>query len=166
MALTQVQGGMILASGQSIPKAALPTGSVLQVVNAAYSTPTSTSTNTFVDIGLSATITPTSASSKILALMSINGIAKESNDTYVVLRLVRGSTSISVFNRGGGWTAGNGSSGVGASAGVYLDSPATTSATTYKVQLASGANNAVVYANVGLGGSNGESTITLMEIAG
>ena len=59
MALTQVQGGMILASGQSIPKAALPTGSVLQVVSAATATITSTTSTSYVDCtGITASITP------------------------------------------------------------------------------------------------------------
>jgi len=48
------------SSGQSIPKAALPTGSVLQVVNATYTTGASTTSTTYVNTGLSASITPTS----------------------------------------------------------------------------------------------------------
>ena len=52
--LPAVSGTLITtaSSGQSIPKAALPTGSVLQVVNATYSTTTSTTSGSFVDTGL------------------------------------------------------------------------------------------------------------------
>jgi hypothetical protein len=57
-----------LTGTQTIPKATLPTGSVLQVVNATYSTYTSFSSATLADLGLSATITPSSSSSKILSL--------------------------------------------------------------------------------------------------
>ena len=48
---------------------------------------------------------------------------------------------------------------------TYLDSPATTSATTYKTQFASQANNAIIYVQSASGGTSSTSTITLMEIA-
>ena len=47
------------SSGQIIPKAALPTGSVLQVVYASYTTQVSSTSTSYVDTGLSASITPT-----------------------------------------------------------------------------------------------------------
>jgi hypothetical protein len=70
MALTQVQGGMILASGQSIPRAALPSGSVIQTVYAAYGTSAATSSATPVAIGPEISITTTVANSKILVSLS------------------------------------------------------------------------------------------------
>ena len=70
-----------------LSKASLPTGSVLQVVNATYSTYTTTSSSTFADTGLTATITPTSATSKILVLLNVNGVAKETGNTGCALRL-------------------------------------------------------------------------------
>jgi diaminopimelate epimerase len=163
MPVSQINNNSLAAGVPSTAK--LPAGTVLQVVQSLNSTFVSSSSSTFVDTGLTATITPTSASSKILALMSVNGLGKANNDVYVVLRLVRNSTDLTVFNRGAAWTSGSVASGVGASAGIYLDSPATTSATTYKVQFASGGNASVVYYNVSLGGGTGESSITLMEIA-
>ena len=155
-----------ISAVQNVGRTNLPAGSVLQVVQSTFSTQVTSSSSTFADVGLSATITPTSASNKILALMSINGVAKNSSDTYIVLQLVRNSTGIAIFDRGGSWNAGSASNGSGSSSGIYLDSPATTSATTYKVQLASGGNTGTVFCNVTLGGSTGQSTITLMEIAG
>ena len=55
------------SSGQSIPKAALPTGSVLQVVSTTKTDTFSTTSSSYVDItGLSVTLTPTSSTSKLL----------------------------------------------------------------------------------------------------
>ena len=149
------------SSGQSIPKAALPTGSVLQVVNATTSTAVLSTSSTFADTGLTASITPTSSSSKILVLISQNGVGKTSNDTRVQIRLLRGASQIVYIEDLAGFTANSNTSGVGGVSLCFLDSPATTSSTTYKTQFASNAN--VGNANVQWNSST--STITLMEIA-
>jgi hypothetical protein len=110
-----------------------------QVVQAFKSdTFTSTST-TYVDItGLSVTITPTSTSSKVLVLSIVSG-SGVSAVSDAILQLLRGATVI-----GSGDAAGSrrvGYAALSASTGnawpgvaMYLDSPATTSATTYKIQ--------------------------------
>jgi len=149
------------SSGQSIPKAALPTGSVLQVVNATQSTEVSTSTNVYVDTGLSASITPIFSTSKILILISQNGVLKETNNTGVNLKIVRNSTDLLQFTNGAAFTNNNNSNNTTASA-CYLDNPSTTSSITYKTQFASQNNNAI--AKIQQFGSCA-STITLMEIA-
>ena len=151
------------SSGQSIPKAALPIGSVLQVVNVAYDGgTTSSSSNTYSDVaGLTATITPNFSTSKILVIVNVNGCKKTTNNTYLGLRLVRGATVIHLFEQEGGYTNNSNINEFGGCGCNFLDSPATTSATTYKIQLASIANNA----EVSVGNSNSGSTITLMEIA-
>jgi hypothetical protein len=149
----------------TIAAAALPAGSVLQVVNGTYSTQTSSSSSTFADTGLTATITPTSASSQILVLVNQTGCGKQTSNTYLQLRLLRGATVISNFEQLAGNTSSTTQNFFGSSSVCYLDSPATTSATTYKTQLASGGNAAVVYTQV-LVGIASMSTITLMEIAG
>ena len=153
MALTQVQGGMILASGQSIPKAALPTGSVLQVVSATYGVQTEFSTASYVDTGLTATITPSSATSRILVLASQSSIWRMSGSGYGELRLVRDATALGRF--AGEFTS---VTGVGASIS-FLDSPATTSATVYKTQIFVSAPSFQLQRNSGI------SSITLLEIA-
>ena len=81
------------SSGQSIPKAALPTGSVLQVVNATYSTETATTSTSFIDTGLSGSITPLYSTSKILVIATINGVGKDGS-TQIAFKLLRGSTSL------------------------------------------------------------------------
>ena len=136
-------------------------GNVIQVVQATYSTITSNSTSTYADTGLSASITPTSSSSKILVLVSQNGCRKQGNDTYLQLRLVRGSTTIATFAGAAAYTGTTTTNDIGSVSIEYLDSPATTSSTTYKTQLASGSNNAQVNVQT----VSDTSTITLMEIA-
>jgi hypothetical protein len=154
------------ASGsQSIPKAALPTGSVLQVVNVAYSTAASRSSNVYADTGLSASITPTSATSKILVMVSHNGCRKDSNNTNLQVILLRGSTQISGIDGAGGFTNSTATNDFGGISISYLDSPATTSSTTYKTQFRSEGNNATVYVNNVNGSGSTNSTMTLMEIA-
>ena len=133
---------------------------VLQVVNATYSTQVSTTTSTYVDTGLTATITPLFATSKILVIVDQGSVGKTLGDTKFVIRLVRNSTTLFNLDTLPGYTASTISNAVGSVSTNYLDSPATTSATTYKTQF----NNAD---NVGttLVQWNGTSTITLMEIA-
>ena len=85
------------SSGQIIPKAALPTGSVLQVVNATYSTLTSSSSGSYSDTGLTASITPTSSTSKILVIVSQSCLNCGSATNGINIKLVRGSTDLIVF---------------------------------------------------------------------
>ena len=140
----------------------LPAGSVLQVVYATYGVQLSNNTNTFSDTGLTATITPKFSNSRILCIVDQNGTYKGSGNTTTQLRLVRNSTTIITWETYAGNTSTAAENGIGTSGCTYLDSPATTSATTYKAQFASSANapTAIVQA------LSSVSTITLMEIAG
>jgi hypothetical protein len=147
------------SSGQSIPKAALPTGSVLQVVQGTTSTANSNSTNTYADTGLTATITPTSATSKILIIYNHGQTSKEGG-TQLATRLLRGSTTVyqnQFFDLDTNTAARNKVS----TGGLYLDSPATTSSTTYKTQFMSAQN----IASVGVMNDNSTAVMILMEIA-
>jgi len=135
-------------------------GKVLQVVNATYSTLATNSTSTYADTGLTATITPSSATSKVLVFVSQTGCAKTTNNTYLLLRLVRTATTLIAFEMNGGYNAGTTANYFGSCSTTYLDSPSTTSATTYKTTFASDSNSAD--ARVQAGGST--STITLLEI--
>jgi hypothetical protein len=135
-------------------------GKVLQVVNATFSTVADSSSSSYADTGLTATITPTSATSQVLVFVSQNGLTKDTGDTRVGLRLLRTSTTLITFEAFAAWTGNGNINGVGGSSASYLDSPATTSATTYKTQFASLDN--VTKASVQKGSST--STITLMEI--
>ena len=147
----------------TIAAAALPAGSVLQVVQGTYSTQATNATSTYADTGLTASITPRSASSKILVIAN-NAVAKSAANTQsgVGLNIVRDATQIIQFSVITMYT--NSSLANTGAAGVcYLDSPATTSATTYKMQFKnSGANAASVFAQE----SNSTASIVLMEIQG
>jgi hypothetical protein len=117
-------------------------GAVLQVVQTVKSNTFSSNATSFTDItGLSASITPTSASSKIL-ILSTTAISGFTQSTQLTLRLVRGSTVIFAGDSAGsrqlGFYGADGNvfgvSVVLPQTVVYLDSPATTSSTTYKIQ--------------------------------
>ena len=138
-----------------------PAGAVLQVVNATYGTSVSTSSSTFSDSGLTATITPKFATSKILVLISENGVQKSTNNTYAQFSLVRNGTTLNYFEVQLAFTNTT-TTNSSACSFSYLDSPASTSAVVYKTQFASAANTA----SVNVQSSNGISSITLMEIAG
>ena len=144
--------------------ASLPaSGKVLQVVNATYSTETANNTSTYADTGLTATITPTSSTSKILVLVSQAGVGKSNDNSSngCTVNLLRSSTQLIEFVIGGGRTVSAAYNlGLNATA-CYLDSPSTTSSTTYKTQFKNFTNASSVYVQ----GNSATSTITLMEIA-
>ena len=159
----------VLTNCTGVVSGALPAGSVLQVVNGSTATLTSTSTSTFVTTGLTASITPRSTSSKILVFANVSGVLKSSANinNSVGLKLYRGASSIIAFEDVAGYTGTSVASSVGSSCVTYLDSPATTSSTTYTVYFASTNNSAsVAVQNYLTNPTNSASTITLMEIQG
>ena len=145
-----------------------PTAGVIQVKSTTVTASTfSTSSATLVDItGLSVSITPTSATSKILVTAFVScGLTSATEIT--TLTLARGGTAIG----GGtdGTNVGETRSGDRAYsfAMQFLDSPATTSATTYNVRtLATGGGYTFRLNRAGSAAQyNGISTITVMEVA-
>ena len=166
-----------LATG-AITSGALPTGSILQVVQAVKSDTDSTASTTFTDIaGLSASITPSSTSNKILVQVVIGMHGNSTAARGSNYQIVRGSTPIALGDDALGGQSSfalwmNSTSYMsGGAQFTYLDSPATTSATTYKVQWMTFSNT--VYINRGGDASStgswnrrGSSQIILMEVAG
>ena len=138
-------------------------GKILQVVNGISNTNTSTTGNTFIDTGITASITPLFANSKIMIFVSVSAVYKNGSNSSIGLTVLRGSSEIIRFADNGlsynGTTAANQTSG----SINYLDSPATTSATTYKVQMKNGSGSG---GSVSINDGNVYSSITLMEIAG
>lgn len=134
---------------------------VLQVVSASNATQTATSSNQFSDTGLTATITPSFTTSKILVIVNQAGCYKEINNTYLHLRLYRGVTNLTEFESYGGFTGNSNTASFGSCSVTYLDSPSTTSATIYKTQFSSNNNNQQTIVQV----AGSTSTITLMEIS-
>ncbi len=140
-----------------------PAGAVLQVVSASTSTVVTNSTTTYADTGLTATITPKFNTSKILVLVSQSCFKSNGNlNNAVNIKLFRGATDFGRIVYAQGYT-GTTIENYGQPATQYLDSPATTSSTTYKTQFANNAAAALVSVQPD---SIGLSNITLMEIAG
>ena len=157
----------------------IPTSKVLQVISGTPKTDTFTTTSgSYVDVtGLSVTITPTSATSTILVLFQVNG-SQEVGAGRTSLKLLRGSTVIDAGDVAGSRTpALGGFSAIDQSitstpvSGSFLDSPATTSSTTYKIQVAMAAGSGTAYINRTMQDADNAnqirmaSTIIVMEIA-
>jgi hypothetical protein len=166
--------GQVLTVASGVPSWAAG-GKVLQVVSTAKTDTFSSSSTSYTDItGLSVTITPTSSTSKIYVMCTINGTS--ANGQLGFFQLMRDSTAIGIGDTAGSRTRASFSSNLGRSLqqatdcmGInFLDSPATTSATTYKVQMRSTSGN--IYVN--RSGDDGDfnyyartiSSITVMEI--
>ena len=150
------QGTVVLPT---IPSSKMPTGSVLQVVQATTSTKASTTSTGYADTGLTASITPSSSSNKVLVIIS-NSCYQADATGY--LRLLRGN-----HYKDFGYPAGyNGLEEITYVPIHYLDSPSTTSATTYKMQHKRTGGSGSFHSNYTDGGGTMPSYITLMEIAG
>lgn len=171
-----------ISAVQNVGRANLPTGSVLQVVSTTKNDTFTTSSTSPVDVtGFSAVITPTSATSKILVLVSV--AFGGDDDIYPYVLLLRNGTSIATGTTatgnqinvfmGGFFTAiPSMTFGMHQFSNNFLDSPATTSALTYKIQLANPYQvSPTAFINRQDNQSNNvfvqypTSSITLMEIA-
>ena len=149
-------------------------GKLGQVVSTNLASTFSTAATSYTDItGLSVSITPTAATSKVLVLVGFS--ASVSADIAVFFQLVRGSTAIDIGDAASSRTRASYSmitnldtSQMGTFNLNFLDSPATTSATTYKMQMF--VNSGTAYIN--RTGSDGDTAtrprtaanITVMEI--
>ena len=161
--------GQVLTVSGGVPVWATPAGGgkVLQVINASTSTQVGSTSTTYADTGLTATITPSSSTSKILVFVSQEGVGKWSGSgsdasSRAKLKLLRSSTDLIEFCLGAGYNGvANTYNIIGGSSCTYLDSPATTSATTYKTQIAGSSGSAgSVFCQM----FSEVSTITLLEI--
>ncbi len=143
----------------ALPANVIGAGAVLQMVQATNSTAASSSSSTYADTGLSASITPTSATSKILVIYNHGETVKEGG-TQLATKLLRGSTLI-YQNQYYDLDTNTSARNKVATGGIYLDSPSTTSSTTYKTQFMSAQN----VATVGVMADNSTGVMILMEIA-
>jgi len=144
--------GQVLTVAGGVPTwaASAGGGKVLQVVQGTLTTAASTSSSSYVDTGLEVSITPSSSTSRILVIVHQDTFAQRgggvtSDGVLALFRLLRNTTALQ--NTFVGYQGHDSRSGyaiyVGASHS-YLDSPATTSATTYKTQFANSISNSVV----------------------
>ena len=154
-------------------------GKVLQVVSTQVTSTISTTITTggtFYDIsGLSASITPSSASNKIMFIAQISTSDSTSAGNRQYLKVVRGATDIAIGNTATGYRVSSGSYNIDNNQTfnlpiIWYDSPNTTSSTTYKLQGTSNASSQTFYVNRSVT-SQADSPLTasqilLIEIAG
>lgn len=154
--------GNVLTVSGGVPAWAAPAGGgkVLQVVMGTSTTGVSSTSSTLADSGLSASITPSATSSKVLVLTS-QQYWKNNNNSFNAVKtaLLRGTTNIAQMSTDMLVTD-TAIYNIGTMAYHYLDSPSTTSATTYKVQFGSRSGTSTV----GVNNNPDLSTIILMEI--
>jgi hypothetical protein len=150
-----------IASNAAIATTKLGAGAVLQVVSGSTTTEINMNSSTFISTGLSTSITPTSSTNKILIFVNQTGLRKE-NDVYMRLKLQRGTTDISNIDFDGGYTGTSAVNSFGGTGICFLDTPTTTSSTSYRTVFNSPLNANLVYVNI----SGSRSTMVLMEIAG
>ena len=162
---------VIIPSGQTLDASAgsmvLPSGTggkVLQVVQQVLATQTDSTSTTMIDTGLSASITPSSTSSKILVTVN-HRTFKNSAAQGMDMQLLRDSTNLGEIVRGHMYdgTTGEINSAV---TFCYLDSPSTTSSVTYKTQFSHNNGNGGTIRGCMDSSGGGRDFITLMEIAG
>jgi hypothetical protein len=142
-------------------------GKVLQVVYGSSTTATTVSGTTYADTGLSASITPSATTSKVLVMVQQGfQVQRAANQSYSGLKILRGATVVlACGDRSGSNTYDANASHTnvgGTQFAQYLDSPSTTSSTTYKTQGACISGGDVVF-QIG-NGADAMSNIILMEI--
>lgn len=150
---------------------------IKQVIQVVKTDTFSMSSTTYADItGLSVSITPTNASNKILVVFSVNAVPSSTNNG-LALQLVRNTTPICIGDPASPRQQATSMIGYSGDpnttnycSGTYLDSPATTSAVTYKVQIAI-QNSASAFVNrtqndtAAIYGTRSASTLTVYEVA-
>lgn len=153
--------GQVLTVSGGVPAWATPAGGgkVLQVVNVNYATAVSSTSITYADSGLTASITPSATTSKILVTVH-QAWRSGASGQRIGAKLFRGSTELKFIGDYYGYSASAGDLIGGHFSISYLDSPATTSATTYKTQF----NNGSASGTVTVQPFSMMSFITLMEI--
>jgi hypothetical protein len=157
--------GQFLSVSGGVPAwVAGPTGKIIQVVEASTTTPTTITSSSYTDSGLSASITPTLSNSKILVLILQPSYGYRSGNAFLFQsQLLRGATQIAFNDRFSRFFAGganNAELGYN-STFIYLDSPATTSSTTYKTQYR---HDGTAGSTLELQYNNSTSQIILMEV--
>ena len=142
-------------------------GHVVQVVSANSSQQITTSGTTYIDTNLTASITPSSSSNKILVMFS-GSMYNDANGTHAALTVFRGNSSTGTnldpngaSGIGFGSAYGNGTAIKANVVGFVLDSPSTTSSTTYTAAIRNDGTSSTIYLNV----NQDAASLTLMEIA-
>ena len=133
-----VAGAILTADQQNNLRGAFR---VLQVIEGRSTTQVANATTSYVDTGLTATITPQATTNKVLVIAT-TPIYMADSDCNVFLQVLRGGTSLAVNQQNDS----NSPNAQTTSSMVILDTPATTSATTYKVQFKNNVSSRTSYA--------------------
>jgi len=155
MIAPSTSGNVLTSDGSTW--ASVAGGKVIQVVTGTTTTQVDTSSTTLVDTGLSAAITPSATSSKVLCLIS----QSVSHNSRSVGRLVLLRTTTNIYDT---IEVGDADNQRTLHFAAFLDSPSTTSATTYKTQMARFDQSGTINIQRNDSGSAGKSTIILAEI--
>ena len=175
-----------LRTNRIVPRDGLPSGSAGGIIQVKSTTMTTTATYsisgmTWTEVGgLTTTITPTRSDSKILVMANIGGISSNGEYQRYGMALRRNSTNIGVNSDGANHTRANwtyygrnfGNTPDTFAVFNHLDSPATTSAVSYKVMITSESTGFYLYVNRSENDSSSSSvfrtasSLTLMEISG
>ena len=157
--------GNVLTVAAGVPSWAAPAGGgkVLQVVEGTLTGSTGSTSATYADLGLSVSITPSSATSKVLVFATMTAVGKTAANTFGGFKLFRSATQIYVTDYIT-FTSTSVAQQVGSVSMNKLDSPATTSATTYKVQFANLGATGTFLVNEYASVNTNISTIIAMEI--
>jgi hypothetical protein len=154
------------AAATGLKWAAPASGSqILQIVQATYDVETASTSGTLADTGLTATITPSSASNKILVLCTQAGLGKTATsalDNAITMQLNRGGSDIAKITGYAAYTGSNLEVNIGNTSISYLDAPATTSATIYKTRFKREGTSGSAKVQI----DNSLSVMTLLEITG
>jgi hypothetical protein len=156
---------LVLTNATGLGRAAMPAGSVIQVVNATNGTEQYTTSASDVETSVVATITPYYATSKILVIATAGGLYINASDTQANYYVYRGGTLVGVLMDSMQCVAtGMTTFRLPTCTFTKLDSPATTSATTYKFWMSRRTGSGTIGIN-SYGSTAPASGFTLMEIA-
>jgi hypothetical protein len=134
---------------------------IMQVVSATTTTQTAVASTTYISSTLTVNITPTFSSSKFLIVANLNGFVPGANE-ILGQRIVKTVSAVDTVLLTNAATMSSGAGSLRAmNTQIYLDSPATSSALTYKVEIARASGSGTLYAQLG----SEPSTITVFEIS-
>jgi hypothetical protein len=159
LTLPTTSGTVVTTTSGSITSSQVPTGSVVQVVQTVLTGSVSTTSTTDVSSGLTASITPSSTSNKIL-LMVAGGKAYIASGAHVIVTAYRNGSTLGSGARS---TPIEGSANGSNHSLNYLDSPSSTSSVTYTIYYRSSTGATAYFAD---SNTYGNATLTLMEIKG
>jgi hypothetical protein len=139
-------------------------GKVLQVISASYSSAASTTSGSFVNTGFTVSITPSASTSRVLIMAAFNLYAAGRTDVGAAVQITRGSGATVVYPQNAlytHYTDGVGNSVLTSPHYSFVDSPATTSAITYELQLRQTSGGATT---TSIGFANQTTSLIAIEI--